>query len=396
MRMDRKGFVAMTGSASLAAFLAACGGSGGDAASNAGATTTSAPVAPTFDPATESDGPIQFLTWAGYDDDAASGSPWIWSGYQEGEYGKRSPLAFSFLENDAQALAKVASGYAPDVVHPCINWLLQWHDAGLIQPLDTALLPDFEGIPNEFTAGGTFDGLPYFMPFDVGFSSLTYDADVVDFDHVGGQETYRILLDERYKGKMSFFSDPLGIILTSFQMNEGNVDPYVISTEQIAAAKETAFKWKANLRNYWTAENDTIDDFVNGNLVATYTWPGGYWRIKNHPKMKGRNIKFMQPLEGRTVWVCGMVLTKTAKRPGRAMLAMASANRPQVAADLTDLYQYAAAQQEGVDQLIKNRELIEAFQLDQPDAWKPPLAWPDRPLPNQREVQVAGEEVKSA
>ena len=78
------------------------------------------------------------------------------------------------------------------------------------------------------------------------------------------------------------------------------------------------------------------------------------------------------------------------------MLAMASANRPQAAADLTDFYQYAAAQQQGVDALSKNRELFEIFQLDQPDAWKSPLAWPDRPLPNQREVQVAGEEVKSA
>ena len=394
MRMDRKGFVAMTGSASLAAFLAACGG--GDEAKSDVAASTAAPVAPTFDPSAEADGPIQFLTWAGYDDDASSGSPWIWSEYQDGPYGKKSPLDFSFLENDAQALAKVASGYAPDVVHPCINWLLQWHNAGLIQPLDTSLLPDFGGVPEEFTAGGTFDGLPYFMPFDVGFSSLVYDADVVDFDQVGGQETYRILLDERYKGKMSFFSDPVGIILTSFQMNEGNIDPYVISTEQIAAAKETALKWKPNMRNYWSASNDAVEDFVNGNVVVTYAWPYGYWQIKNHPKMKGRNIKYMQPVEGRGVWVCGMVLTQTAKRPGRAMLAMASANRPQAAADLTDFYQYAAAQQQGVDALIKNRELIEIFQLDQPDAWKPPLAWPDRPLPNQREVQVAGEEVKSA
>lgn len=395
MRMNRRGFVAMTGSASLAAFLAACGG-GGDSTQSDVAASSTAPVAPSFDPSAEPDGPVQLLTWAGYDDDASSGSPWIWSGYEDGPYGTKSPLAFSFLENDAQALAKVASGYAPDVVHPCVNWLRQWHEAGLIQPLDTTLLPDFAGVPKEFTAGGTFDGLPYFMPFDVGFSSLVYDADVVDFDQVGGQETYRILLDDRYKGKMSFFSDPVGIILTTFQMNEGNVDPYVISTEQIAAAKETAFTWKANMRNYWSAENDAIEDFVNGNVVVTYAWPGGYWRIKNHPKMKGRNIKYMQPLEGRGVWICGMVLTKTATRPGRAMLAMASANRPQVAADLTDIYQYAAAQQDGVDVLIKNRELIEIFQLDKPDAWKPPLAWPDRPLPNQREVQVAGEEVKSA
>jgi len=397
VRYDRRGFLAATGGASLVVMLAACGGGGqdGSATTAADATAAAAPAAPSYDPATEPDGPIEIFTWAGWEDDEALGSPWVWTGYRDGPYAATSPLAFSFLENDPQALAKVASGYRPDVVHPCVNWVRQWHEAGLIMPLDTTLLPDFAGVPAEFLAGGVFDGLPYFMPFDVGFSTLIYDAEAVDFDEVGGQETYRILLDDRYRGKMSFFSDPIGIILTSFQMNEGAVDPFVIDTAQIAAAKETALTWKANLRNYWTAQNDTVNDFVNGNVVITQGWPDMYWRIVNHPKMKGRDIRFMQPAEGRGVFVCGLVLIAGTERPGRAMLAMASANRPEVGADLTDYYQYASAQQDCVVELIDDQALISLFELDNPAAWVPPLAWPDRALPNQREVQLAGEEVKA-
>ena len=392
--LDRKGFLAFTGATSLAAFLAACGGSSDSGTGGAGgddAETTAA--APSFDPATESDGPLEVFTWAGYDD-SDDGAPWMWSQYQEGDYGEKSPLRFTFLEDDTQALSKVATGYNPDIIHPCMMWVEQWKDAGLIQPLDTSLMPDFDGIPEAIKGGGNMDGQYWMMPFDVGFSSMTYDADVVDFEPTNGEESWKLLLDERYKGKMSFFSDPTSIIMMSHLMNEAS-DPAEIDSEQILAAKETALRWKPNVRNYWTSQTDTVNDFLNGNLVATYTWPDAYWRIKNHPKMKGRNIKYMSPIEGRGAWVCGMVLGANTSQPGRATLAMASANTPQAGADLTDYFQYASAQKEGVMDLIQDKDLITAFNIDDPEAWEPPRAWWEKPLANTREYIDAGEEVKA-
>ena len=402
--IDRKGFIALTGATSLAAFLAACGGSDpaattaaatGDAQAS-GITSEEAAAGPKFDPAAEPDGTIEVFTWAGYDDSETDGAPWMWSQYQGGAYGTKSPLKFTFLEDDPQALAKVAAGYAPDIIHPCIDYTQQWKDGGLIQPFDMSLLPDFAGIPEAISAGGVIDGQQYFVPFDVGFSCLTYDADVVNFDKVGGEESWEILLDDTYKGKMAFFSEAVSTIKVGHLINKGAVDPNVMTTEDIAAAKETALKVKANLRNYWTSQTDTVNDFVNGNLVATYTWPDGYWKIKNHPKMKGRNIKYMQPTQGRLAWTCGMVLNSQTKQPGRATMAMASTNTPQAGANLLDIYQYAAAQQEGVMDLIKDKALIKAFSIDDPTAWAPPKAWFEAPLPNFREYVMAGQEVKSA
>jgi hypothetical protein len=71
--MSRKGFVAMTGAAGLAAFLAACGGSdsSSDSVNEAeadGVTAEEAAAGGSFDPATEPGGPIEIFTWAGYDD----------------------------------------------------------------------------------------------------------------------------------------------------------------------------------------------------------------------------------------------------------------------------------------------------------------------------------------
>ncbi len=404
--LDRRGFLALTGATSLGALLAACGGAsdssssaettapattaeaaGGETAAETAAASTAA-AAPAFDAASEPDGPIEVFEWAGYE------VPEMWADYVNGEYAKSSPLKFTFLENDQQALAKVASGYNPDIIHPCIAYTKDWAAAELIQPWDTSLLPDFAGIPASISEGGAIDGQQYHVPFDIGFSTLTYRADKIPLTE--DEESWSVLLDEAYKGKLSIFSDDVAIIKIGALINEGAIDPNVLTTEQIQAAKETMIKVKPNLRNFWGAQTDTINDFVNGNLWATYTWPDGYWKIKNHKKMEGVDIRYMSPKEGRLAWVCGFVLNAQTERPGRAHAAVAAANTPEVGAWLTDVYQYGSAQQDGVTELIKDKALITTFSLDDPAAFAPPRAWFEKPLDNRKEYVDAAAEVKAS
>jgi spermidine/putrescine transport system substrate-binding protein len=405
-KLTRRGFVALTGATSLGALLAACGGGGG-AAEPAAAPPAEAPAeappaeappaeappaaaAPTFDPASEPGGPITFFEWAGYDDT----SPWMWETYTSGEYAQESPLKFEFLENDIQALAKVASGYSPDVIHPCIAYWPDFNAAGLIQPFDTALLPDYEGIPEAIRGPGVSeDGLVYHVPFDIGFSSLVYRADKIPI--TPEEESWSILLDPAYEGKLATYSDPVTIIKIGALINEGAIDPNTLTSEQIQAAKETMIQAKPQIRNFWSGNQDNINDFINGNVWATYMWPDGYWQALNHEKLQGVDVRYMWPKEGRLAWVCGFVLHSATEQPGRATLAVAAANTPQAAAALTDTFQYGAAQQEGVIDLIENKALIETFSLDDPSAFAPPRAWFETPLPNRQEYSEAGEAVKA-
>jgi spermidine/putrescine transport system substrate-binding protein len=423
-RLDRRGFLALTGAASLGALFAACGG-GEEAAPPAPAeappaeappaeappaeappaeappaeeppaATTEAPpavAAPTFDPASEPDGPIELFEWAGYDDT----SPWMWQTYLDSEYNAKSPLKFTFLENDQQALAKVASGYKPDLVHPCIAYWPDFKAAGLIQPFDTSLLPDYEGIPEAIRSGGVDaeTGLVWHVPFDIGFSALVYRADKIPISPE--EESWSILLNTDYAGKMATFSDDVTIIKIGALINEGAIDPNKLTTEQIQAAKETMIKVKPNLRNFWDNNQANIDDFINGNLWATYMWPDGYYQALNAPKLKDVEVRYMWPKEGRLAWVCGFVLHSQSERPGRSTLVVAAANTPAASAALTDNWQYGGAQTAGVQELIQNKELISLMSLDDPTAFAPPRAWFQAPLPNRKEYVDAAAEVKAA
>jgi hypothetical protein len=112
--------------------------------------------------------------------------------------------------------------------------------------------------------------------------------------------------------------------------------------------------------------------------------------------MAGVDVRYMSPKEGRLAWVCGFVLHSQATQPGRATVAVAGATTPPVGALLTDVYQYTSAQQNGVADLIENRELIEAFSINDPTAFAPPRAWFEAPLPNRKEYVDAAAEVKAA
>lgn len=377
----RRGALGVGGGIGLAALLAACGG-GGDGGTSAGGSSA-------IDAAAEAGGPIEVFEWAGYE------AKEMWANYLAGPYAAESPLKFTFLENDQQALAKVASGYNPDIIHPCVAYTKDWQAAGLIQPWDTSLLPDYEGIPASIREGGVIDGQVYHVAFDVGFSTLTYRADKIPI--ATEEESWSVIMDSAYKQKISIFSDDVAIIKIGALINAGEpIDPNLLTTEQIQAAKETMIKAKPQIRNFWGSQTDTINDFVNGNVWATYTWPDGYYRIKNHPKMKDVDVRYMSPKEGRLAWVCGFVLNASSKQPGRAHAAVAAANAPSVAAWLTDAFQYGGAQQNGVIDLIKNKELISAFSLDDPSAFEPPRAWFEKPLDNRKEYVDAATEVKAA
>jgi spermidine/putrescine-binding protein len=186
------------------------------------------------------------------------------------------------------------------------------------------------------------------------------------------------------------------IIKIGALINAGEpIDPNALTSEQIQASKETMISQvKPNLRNFWDNNQGNIDDFINGNLWATYVWPDGYYQAKT--KLKDVDVRYMWPKEGRLAWVCGFVLGANTERPGRSTLAVAAANTPQAAAALTDNFQYGSAQQSGVLELIQNKELIKDFSLDDPTAFAPPRAWFERPLPNRKEYVQAGTEVKAS
>jgi len=365
----------------------AAGGESSAAAPESSAGGASSAAAPAFDPSTEK-GALEVFDWVGYDDKSGP----FWDYYTKGPYGKSNPLKFSFLEDDQQALAKVAAGYKTDLSHPCIAYARNWQEAGLIQPWTTSAINQWDSINPKLYEAGVVDGQVYAVPWDWGYSSLVYRGDRVQ----PAEESWNILLDSKYKGRIGFFSDGVAIIKVGGLIN-GVSDPNAMTDDEIQAAKETMIKAKPQSRTFWTNQTDAIKEVVAGNMDITYGWPDAWLSIKK--ELPNADVQYMQPKEGRLAWICSYVLSKDTPRPGLAHEMMSSITTPENAVALIDVYGYGAAgaSAPGVLDKVQNKELIKTFGLDDLDAaLQPPKVWLEEYLPNRSAYVKAAEEVKAA
>jgi spermidine/putrescine transport system substrate-binding protein len=243
-----------------------------------------------------------YFTWSGYDD------PGFFPGYVA-KNGTNPDMPI--FADEEEALQKMRAGATFDVVHPCNNSLPRWVDAGVLQPIDTSRLSNW---PDVFDTLKTFegaqqDGKQYFVPVDWGNTSIIYRTDLVDIQ----EESWTLMWDERYAGKLSMAAAaeetvPIAAVVA------GAADPFNMTDEEMAQAKDLLIKQKPLLRFYWDTNTTIEQGLASGELVAATGWNSSAVVLKN----QGVAVKFMNPKEGIFTYCCGLVLTKDAPHPDKA------------------------------------------------------------------------------
>ena len=103
------------------------------------------PASPTFDPATEPEGPLEVFDWAGLRGHGAAG---CWRRlHRRRVHTAVEPAQVHVPRERPAGAGEGRRRLQTDVIHPCIAYWPDCQAAGLIQPFDTALLPGFEGSP---------------------------------------------------------------------------------------------------------------------------------------------------------------------------------------------------------------------------------------------------------
>jgi len=245
-----------------------------------------------------------YFTWGGYDVPEMFG-PYI---AKHGE-----PPAFATFGGSEEALTKMRAGYVVDVSHPCNQAIPRWIASGLFQPLDTGklsnwadVMPDLYNLP-----GNVVDGKTYMAPFDWGQTSVTYRTDLFDLD--GKEESWGMLWDERYKGRLGSLASAgdawwCGAIYAGVDFKEFATDD---SFKKVA---ELMRKQRPLIRTY-TDDTTTLEQaLASGEMVAAMTWNASAVKLK----AEGHPVKFASPKEGALTWVCGAVIHKDAPHLDRA------------------------------------------------------------------------------
>ena len=298
-----------------------------------------------------------FYTWAGYD------VPEVHQGYID-KYGKSPTI--SLLAGTTEAMHKIRAGYKIDVAHPCSGEVTAWHAAGITAPFDTARLKHwndyFEPLRN-LESTQTASGETLFVPWDWGNSSILYRTDLVDLQ--GEEESWGLLFDERYKGKLATYNSPqAGVQVAAQVLGFTNLD--TLSDEQLAKIKVLLLKQRELLRFYWDSQTEAGQAMVSGEVVATYAWNDLYKPMID----AGLPVKYMTPKEGARNWVCGFVLTSPQFRVAsdeRVYDFLDAMMSPESGAYLIESLSLGSANSKAFD--LVSAELIAEVGLSDPEAF---------------------------
>ena len=246
------------------------------------------------------DAELTVFDWAGYED------PEFYTSFTD-KHGDAP--TFAFFGDEEEAFQKLRSGFKADLAHPCSQSIPKWIEAGILAPLDTSRITEWDNLDKSFRDIPAFmkDGKHYFVPVDWGNTAVTYNTELLSDADVSSLQAFA---DPKHAGRVSIGDNvddayALGFLAT------GVKDWTTATDEQLKAASDFLRAAHKNVRTYWADGASLAQLMQSGEVYLSWAWNETFSTMsyEGHPIAIKRDTT-----EGASSWVCGYGLL--ADRPG--------------------------------------------------------------------------------
>ena len=327
-------------------------------------------------------GRLQVLDWAGYGND---GGQAMFAQYAK-QHAANKPQ-FTYMTNEADALAKFHAGLKVDLFRPYVGWVKYFATSGLVQPWDTSKISNFKHLNPFMVKAGQYGGKQYGIPDDWGFDAILYRSDKV----TPKSKSWSLLYDERYKGKIAWFDDPVEN-LTIAGLLLGVKDPWNQTDAELDTSKKFLISKKHLVRTIWASETDLDQLFASGDIWIALAWPNDWVQMK----AKKLPVVYMHPSVGKQkpiAWVGMFMLLNGSPRSDLAHAYVDAWSSAKSAKWLEDNYGYGHA---NTTARPSSSDLLKVLQITNPHAVGLPNAYLDRDVPRRAVYAHVWDEVKAA
>jgi spermidine/putrescine transport system substrate-binding protein len=253
----------------------------------------------------ESSKPVTLFQWEDYVQ-----APFL-KGYEDAY--KEKPGTSIFADED-EAFAKMRAGYKPDVMGPCLYSLPRWKAAGLLAPIDTSKLKNWDRISpvlKNLPGISAGPGKVWFVPHYWGNTSLTIRTDLAP--EYARSQSWGILFDPKYKGRISVLDGVDDVV--PFIARMIGVDAYTMTDAQWVTVQAKLRELMPQLRVI-SADNATLEQgLASGELVAAMSWRTTFAHLNKEHKP----VAYLNPHGGIFTYVCGLVMHKDPSNEAKAL-----------------------------------------------------------------------------
>ncbi len=258
----------------------------------------------------------------------------------EDQYGIE--VTYDNYSSNEELLAKLQAGVKGyDVVFPSDYMVEIMRMQDLLAPLDLANIPNFENILPRFR-NLSFDPENQFsVPYQWGTTGLGIDTSRVK----GNFESWDILWDARYKGRITMLDDMRFGLVPALKRLGYSIN--TTKTKELERAKELMIEQKPLVKAY---TSDTyIDLLKSGDVWIAYGYSGDIYQVaKENP-----NVVYFIPVEGTNIWVDNMCILKDASHKYTAEIFINYILLPKVSADISNYTWYSSPNGAAKEFIIK-------------------------------------------
>jgi spermidine/putrescine transport system substrate-binding protein len=249
--------------------------------------------------------PVSLFQWEDYMD------PPFLADYEKA-YNEKPAIAI-FADED-EAFAKMRAGYKPDVMGPCYYEFPRWQEAGLLQPIDTTKLKNWNKIsPTLRNLPGISAGpnKVWFVPHYWGNTSITFRTDLAP-EYVQSQ-SWNILFDPKYKGRIAALDGVDDTV--PFIAHMIGVDAYNMTPAQYEQVKAKLRELIKQARVVSSDDTTLTQGLASGEIVAAMSWRIVYSTLHRENKP----VAYMNPPGGIFTYVCGLTMHKDPSDEAKAL-----------------------------------------------------------------------------
>jgi spermidine/putrescine-binding protein len=264
-----------------AALLAACGGSSDSSSSSTSSDSSasseegeSTPVALEGD--AEACSALDLYTWEG------EGGPKLVKPFEE-KFGV--PVKVSYMSSAAEAIAKLAAGGTKqyDLIVAGSEISEPMKEAGVIKPIDTSLIPEYEKLFPFTTEPFEYEGETWGIATDWGVNPFIYSTEVLKEE----PKSWADLWNPELKDQVSLWEDIslIWVGASALGMDDDPEQLFNLSQEQLDEIRDKMLELKGNVRKMWSSGGDLIQLYANKEVGASMGWSYviNELRAKNEP-----------------------------------------------------------------------------------------------------------------
>ena len=237
----------------------------------------------------------------------------------------------TYESNEEMAAKLVAGGDGYDIVSPSGYLVPVLTEAGLLQPLDHAVLSNWRNLLPLFVNAEADRGGRYAMPYQWGTTGLAFRRDLV----MAPPTSWGDLGSSALTGKVTMLDDGREVLGAMLRWRGHSVNS--IDRGELDAARRDALAIKPNLRAYLSAT--VKGQLVSGDIAVAQLWSGD----TRQAQLEESRIEFTIPVEGTLIFTDYLVLPRRAPNRRAAHAFLNYVLRPEVAAEIAEQTGYGPA-----------------------------------------------------